>query len=348
MVLRARHVSTVLILAGASLSSASLWSSVAAADTAARKQATTLFEDGRRLLAVGRFDEACSRFTESQKLDPSAGTLLNLVDCYERQGLLATALRACGEADKLATSRGDVDSELFAKRRAQQIEARVPSIRIEVRQNKARNRKITQVSVDGTVVEWTGKALLVDPGRRHVAVTFAGEPTASVDIEIAADGRQNVVVLPAEGEPASSAPAPSPDDRLGSRAPEPSAPWPRTGAIALLSTGGAAIAMGTLTGLLAIAAKDRLIATCSTGAGAYPDRCGGGALDDHAAATARSDLDAARTESTLSTVGFVAGAVLVAAGAVLYLTTSRSLRDVGAQSPCPMGMSCFFSSARKW
>ena len=46
--------------------------------------AEALFEDGRRLVAAGSFTEACPKFADSERLDPSPGTLLNLASCYEK------------------------------------------------------------------------------------------------------------------------------------------------------------------------------------------------------------------------------------------------------------------------
>ena len=53
--------------------------------------AEALFEEGRRLVAAGSFVDACPKFADSQRLDPSPGTLLNLASCYEKLGRSATA-----------------------------------------------------------------------------------------------------------------------------------------------------------------------------------------------------------------------------------------------------------------
>ena len=54
-----------------------------AADASLRK--------GRALMRAGRFHEACDAFEESQRLDPSPSTLLNLASCYEKTDRPATA-----------------------------------------------------------------------------------------------------------------------------------------------------------------------------------------------------------------------------------------------------------------
>ena len=53
--------------------------------------AQSLFEEGRQLMSNGKFAEACPKFESSYKLDPAAGTLLNLAVCHEKVGRTAAA-----------------------------------------------------------------------------------------------------------------------------------------------------------------------------------------------------------------------------------------------------------------
>ena len=65
---------------------------IALAGTAvAGPAAEKLFQDGRTALAAGKLDEACDAFHGSENLEPRVGTLLNVADCEERRGRIATA-----------------------------------------------------------------------------------------------------------------------------------------------------------------------------------------------------------------------------------------------------------------
>lgn len=81
-------VATVLTLGLLSPASAHAQSSSSGEIVAA---ARALFDDGKRLMLEKRWDEACPKLAESQRLDPGGGTILALALCYEGTGKTATA-----------------------------------------------------------------------------------------------------------------------------------------------------------------------------------------------------------------------------------------------------------------
>src|SRR5882672_2555090 len=53
--------------------------------------ADALFQEGQAALERGDLDIACPKLRESDRLDPANGTKLNLADCEEKRGHLASA-----------------------------------------------------------------------------------------------------------------------------------------------------------------------------------------------------------------------------------------------------------------
>lgn len=69
------------------------------------------------LLQEEKAREACPKFAESQKLDPGTGTLLNLANCYEVAGQLASAWASYVEAENSAKRDHRPDRFEFAQMR---------------------------------------------------------------------------------------------------------------------------------------------------------------------------------------------------------------------------------------
>ena len=67
------------------------WSGLAHAADKNPVVAQALYDEARQLVAAEKFEQACPKFKASYELDPAGGTLLNLADCYERQGKTAQA-----------------------------------------------------------------------------------------------------------------------------------------------------------------------------------------------------------------------------------------------------------------
>ena len=92
--------------------------------------AEVLFREGRTAADAGDYKKACEKFHESHRLDPAPGTMLNIADCEERQGRVATAwtfYRAV--AQKLPPSD---ERTALARTRAQELEPRLPKLAIKL------------------------------------------------------------------------------------------------------------------------------------------------------------------------------------------------------------------------
>ncbi len=91
----------------------------------------TLFNEGRTLMEGGKYAEACAKFEAADKFVHSPGLLLNLGDCHEKLGQLATAYGWFEAAGILARQKGD-NRDTEADRRAVLLEPRLSRVRLDV------------------------------------------------------------------------------------------------------------------------------------------------------------------------------------------------------------------------
>jgi hypothetical protein len=171
-----------------------------------------LFEEGRTALERGDHETACSKFAESQRLDPAAGTLMNLATCEEHRGLHASAWQHWKEAiDQLAP--GD-DRVTFAQKRADALKGRLPYLTIRV---AAGTPAGTRVERDGIALGGAsiGVPLPVDPGEHRIVVVAPGHARRTFTVSMTEAEKKAVEVAPGAVLPASE-PPPVPAARAGS------------------------------------------------------------------------------------------------------------------------------------
>ena len=285
---------------------------IAGPASAAPGEAQQRFEEGRALLKEGHPAEAIPKFIASIASEPTVAGLLNLADCYEKVGKLASAHARFRQAQELAKDKDTVRSE-EARKRAEILEPRLSTITLLPPPRSAGVR----VWVDGVEVpapEW-GKPRPYDVGpheviaqdqagaRRRSSVVIAGEAARlTAPIEVAAAPAPAPVIGPP--------PAGAKDEGSSSL---------RTAGLVVGGLGIAGLVTGTVTGIVALGASSDLKGACAS----YP-QC---------PASQRAELtdldDKAHTFATVSTIAIVAGAVLVTTGALLYFVSPPS-RTQGA------------------
>src|SRR5262245_38827392 len=148
---------------------------VAAMASSARAQsaeAEVLFREGRKLIKDGNLAAGCDKLAASERIETSIGTLLNLGDCKEKLGKLASAWGAFTKAEAIARRSGDDKRQAEAHKRAAAIEPRVAKLVIEV------TRKVDGLVIrrDGEIVEpamWQ-VAVPVDPGTYAISAEAPG------------------------------------------------------------------------------------------------------------------------------------------------------------------------------
>ncbi len=153
--------------------------------------AMVLFKQGREALNQGRYMLACSKFRESQRLDPGAGTLMNLATCEEKLGKFASAWQHWQEAIDLMPS--DDERLAFAKRKRNRVKGKVPRLKIQISQSAPKG---TVVLKDGIELQRPslGVALPVDPGKHVILVQTPGYAERRYEVKLAVAESKRLVV----------------------------------------------------------------------------------------------------------------------------------------------------------
>lgn len=158
-------------------------------------KADALFKEGRALMKNGDYETACPKLEESYRLDPAAGTGINLGDCFERRGKVASALLAYQAARALLQPGdpriGPVEKEIAA------LEKRTPRLTINLAPGAPEG---TTVKRDGREVEASrlGVPVAVNPGKYKIVVTAPGRDTAVFRVSLVEGKSRELEVGPGE------------------------------------------------------------------------------------------------------------------------------------------------------
>jgi len=145
------------------------------------EQASARFGEGREAMKRGDYVAACVKFAESQQLDPSLGTLLNLSVCEEHQGHLLRA-RALLE-QFLGTAESNDERRASAEQLVRSIDARVSRLVVQVEPNGPADIRL---SVDGQVRGFDpGTPFALDPGKHEIELSATGHSNQRVSLDLA-------------------------------------------------------------------------------------------------------------------------------------------------------------------
>ena len=164
--------------------------------------AERLFREGRAAMKQQDYATACSKFVDSLGLQPTAGTLLNLSECSEKQGKLVEALRYQREA--IGKLPADDERVPDAKEREASLDKRVPRITLKLSANAKLD---TTVTLDGSAITSAklGDAIPINPGKHVVKVSGADGRENVKQLSLKESDRTEVVLEPpALGEPVDS------------------------------------------------------------------------------------------------------------------------------------------------
>jgi hypothetical protein len=302
-----------------------------AQNASSQAAAQALFDDARNLMNDGKFAEACPKFAESERLDPGAGTLLNLANCYEKNGQTASAWVTFKDAAAAADVKHRADWSQRARERSTALEPTLSRLTISVPQD-ARIAGL-EIRRDGVLVgnaEW-GTAIPVDPGDHGLEVIAPGKKkwTSTAKVGPKSDAvTVNVPVLEDEPKavtppPATTSPAQAATAQPVAPAAEPPPPAAHAGGtqrmvgIVLGGAGVAGLVVGGIFGGVASGKNSDAKRLCPT------TQC--------TSAEGVKDNDDAKSAATVSTVAMVAGGALLAGGLVLFFTAPKGGNETAIQ-----------------
>ena len=149
-------------------------------------QAEEYFQQGKAAMARHEYAKACSLFEASRNLEDTLGTLLNLADCHQQAGKIATAWGEFTDAEQRARNAKPPREEraVFAHDRAEALRKQLPRIKLKV--PAAARVDGFVITIDGHVVppEAWDLGVPVDPGLRKVSATAPGKQPWSTDARV--------------------------------------------------------------------------------------------------------------------------------------------------------------------
>ncbi len=286
---------------------------VTAVPTLAHAQSVSaekLFDQGKALMKSHALDEACTKFEQSDKLDPGVGAELWLADCYERSGKLMAAYKQYSATEKLAVSLQD-HRDAVAHKRGSALLAKLSKIVVTL--PAAQSVDAIELRVDGAVAT-AGDTVVVDPGTHIVEASARDYEHWESKVVVGSDGATvGVVVEPLVRKVVEVLQAPAVADAAPatvvavSEAPDLTGRSSlRTAAPVMVGVGLVGLGFGTAFALVAQGMRN------DSNAGHCP---GVNTCDARGAQLRQSAV----TADVGAVVSFAAGGVLVATGVVMFL-----------------------------
>ncbi len=264
--------------------------------------AQSLFDAGRELMQERRVTEACAKFEESNRLDPSAGTLLNLGKCYEALGRTASAWASYKRAIGVGRSKGQTRQVEAAESFAAELEPKLSKLSLSA---EAPVRGLKLYRGETEVAEAArGVAVAVDPGRYEIRATAPGHETFTRWVVIEPGAETMHVEVPAL--------TPRPVDRTPT---PPSRPVSGGGPRLDLLVAGSVVGGIGLIGLGVGAGFGAATLADASDARESEALCPGGVCSE----AGWQVVQDAETKATISTALLVTGAIATAAGGTLVV-----------------------------
>ncbi|MBK8256028.1 MAG: hypothetical protein IPK82_25590 [Polyangiaceae bacterium] len=304
-------------------------------------EAQTLFDDALALMKLGKYADACPKLVKSQQLDPGTGTQFRLAQCYEGMGKIASAWKLYVEVANESKKAGRADREEQARERVDELRPRLPTLTIFVPAAVASSPgfQLTRDAERLEKLDW-GQKIPVDPGDHVVSAvadkmkrfqqTVSLVEKANIEVQIPTLEPEIPANIPTASPSVSATAAPtatssaSPSSSGTSGPVEPGTQGGGMGgqkiaAITIGAVGVAGILVGLGAGAAAISQWNDALSFCPNG---DRTKCSDQGI--------RLGADAS-VSAGVSTVGFIAGGVMLAGATVLWILAPSSAPKTGLQ-----------------
>jgi hypothetical protein len=295
-----------------------------------RESARAYMAEGRSRRDAGDLKSALRAFEAADAVMHVPTTALEVARTQAMMGQLVEARDLALQIARSQPRPGEPapfeEARAAAKQLADDLEARIPSIRLVLKDGDG-----AQVHMDGVAIPAVAVGLgrKLDPGMHTIVVT-RGSVERRMTVQVLEREAKEVPIdlsATASAPPAALQPTP-----ITASAPS-RGPWLALG-IAGLGAGVAGIALGSITGLMSISETNDVKSQCSG------NTCPATLKDGRDTNAALSD---ARTLAGVSTVAFIAGGVLAGAGAVfVVLGATHKARVEVSVGPASVGLSGSF------
>ncbi|MBV9947238.1 MAG: hypothetical protein JOZ69_10355 [Myxococcales bacterium] len=296
-----------------------------------RATARSLGLEGQQALDSRDFKTAEDRFRRADNLVHAPTLMLGLARALAGEGRYVEAQETYNRIIREGVAPGAPDAFkralADAKKEVEGVSPKIGGVTITVRAASGGEVPAPKVVLDGAPVNAAslGVRRSVDPGSHTLQVSAEGFKSAELHFDVPESGSidESVKLEPEPAAPAAVSNAAPGGATTASVAANPESPASPSGADGggggaravlpwvAFGVGGASLALGAVTGILAMGKHSDL-----TGSG----QCSGSTCDP----SQQSNLDSYHALATVSTVGFIAGGVGVAAGVVLLVTRPRA------------------------
>jgi hypothetical protein len=284
------------------------------------QEARAAFKDGLELEKKGEYESALAKFraTAAIKTTPQVEFHIALCEAKLKRYIEALADLATAETDAKAGKVKEVAEA--APKLAAEIKPLVPKLTLKV----ADGQKATAVRVDGHAIDMAtlGTPMPFDPGKHVVSATSADLDDKSIDVELA-DSDDKSVVITFGSAPVATTTTTGGGDVPSELPPPPVMPPSSTDAQPAPSSSSSQRIAGFVVGgvgIVSLGLATTFYLMRNSKVNSLDSEC----VNMKCPSSAQSDLDAAKTDVTISRIALGVGVVSIGVGAYLILTAKSS------------------------